>query len=164
MNNGGQCGNVDHGHALIFVSFRQACMTRLLRYTPPMPDFSGIFAALKPVLAEQEGRLAVQKDTSSEYSLVTKRPSPFPQHKGQPMWFGAVKLSKAYVSFHLMPLYMSPTLEKEISPALKKRMQGKTCFNFKAAPDEELLADLKKLTSACAAAWDKQFRISATSE
>jgi hypothetical protein len=42
-------------------------------------------------------------------------------------------------------------------------MQGKTCFNFKAAPDEELLADLKNLTSACAAAWDKQFRLSATS-
>jgi hypothetical protein len=61
------------------------------------------------------------------------------------MWFGAVKLGKAYVSFHLMPLYMSPTLDKEISPALKKRMQGKTCFNFKVVPDEEVLADLKKL-------------------
>ena len=127
-----------------------------------MPDFSRIFAALKPVMAEEEGRLAVQKDTSSEYSLVTKGPSPFPQHKGQPMWFGAVKLGRAYVSFHLMPLYMSPTLEKEISPALKKRMQGKTCFNFKSVPDEELLADLKKLTAACAAAWEKRSHLSAT--
>ena len=77
-----------------------------------MPDFSRIFAVLKPVMAEHKDRLAVQKDTSSEYSLVTKGPSPFPQHKGHPMWFGAVKLGKAYVSFHLMPLYMSPTLEK----------------------------------------------------
>ncbi len=128
-----------------------------------MSDFCGIFAALKPVMAEQEGRLAVQKDTPSEYSLVTKGPSPFPQHRGHPMWFGAVRLGKAYVSFHLMALYMSPTLEKEISPALKKRMQGKTCFNFKAVPDEELLADLKNLTAACAAVWDKQFRLSATS-
>jgi hypothetical protein len=128
-----------------------------------MPDFSRIFAVLKPVMSEEEGRLAVQKDTSSEYSLITKDPSPFPQHKGQPMWFGAVKLGKAYVSFHLMPLYMSATLEKEISPALKKRMQGKTCFNFKAVPDKELLADLKKLTAACAAAWEKDFHLSATS-
>jgi hypothetical protein len=62
-----------------------------------------------------------------------------------------------------MPLYMSSTLEKEISPALKKRMQGKTCFNFKTVPDGELIADLKKLTAVCAAAWDKQFRLSATS-
>jgi hypothetical protein len=128
-----------------------------------MPDFSRIFAALKLVMAEEKDRLAVQKDTPSEYSLITKGPSPFPQHKGQPMWFGAVKLGKAYVSFHLMPLYMSPTLKKEISPALKKRMQGKTCFNFTAVPDEALLADLKKVTAACAAAWDKQFRLSASS-
>ena len=128
-----------------------------------MLDFSGIFAALKPVMAEQEGRFAVQKDTPSEYSLVTKRPSPFPQHKGEPMWFGAVKLGKSYVSFHLMPIYMSPTLEKEISPALKKSMHGKTCFNFQAVPDEGLLADLKNLTAACAASWDKQFHLSATS-
>jgi hypothetical protein len=126
-----------------------------------MSDFSEIFTALKPVMAQQEGRFAVQKDTSSEYSLATKGPSPFPQHKGQAMWFGGVKLGKAYVSFHLMPLYMSPSLEKEISPALKKRMQGKTCFNFKAVPTKELIADLKKLTAACAAAWDKQFRVSA---
>jgi hypothetical protein len=53
-----------------------------------MSDFSVVFAALKQVMAKEEGRLAVQKDTSSEYSLVTKGPSPFPQHKGQPMWFG----------------------------------------------------------------------------
>jgi hypothetical protein len=128
-----------------------------------MSDFSRIFAALKSVMAEHEGRLAVQKNTKSEYSLATKGPSPFPQHKGQPMWFGAVKLGKAYVSFHLVPLYMSPALQKGISPALKKRMQGKACFNFKAVPDEELLADLKKLTAACAAAWEKQFQHSATS-
>jgi hypothetical protein len=116
-------------------------------------EFATIFAALKSVMAEQESGLAVRKDTPTEYSLVTKHASPFPQHKGQPMWFGAVKLGKAYVSFHLMPLYMSPTLEKEISPALKKRMQGKTCFNFKTLPDAELIADLKRLTAVAARAW-----------
>jgi hypothetical protein len=152
--------------------FRQACaikeldLIREISASPGrslilrrMPEFSRIFGALKPVMAEQEGRLAVQKDTPYEYSLVTMGPSPFPQHKGRPMWFGAVKLGKAYVSFHLMPLYMSPTLEKEISPALKKRMQGKSCFNFKAVPDEKLLMDLKNLTEACARAWDKQFHL-----
>jgi hypothetical protein len=85
----------------------------LLQILRRRPDSSRIFAALKPVMAEEEGRLAVQKDNSSEYSLVRKVPSPFPQHKGQPMWFGALKLGKAYVSFHLMPLYMSPTLERK---------------------------------------------------
>lgn len=69
------------------------------------------------------------------------------------MWFGAVKQGKAYVSFHLMPLYMSAALEKQISPALKKRMQGKTCFNFKTIPESALIADLKKLTAAAAGEW-----------
>ena len=117
-------------------------------------EFAPIFAALKSVMAEQQSGLAVQKDTPTEYSLVTKYPSPFPQHKGHPMWFGAVKLGKAYVSFHLMPLYMSPALQKEISPPLKKRMQGKTCFNCKTLPDGELIADLKRLVAVAARAWD----------
>ena len=104
-------------------------------------------------MAEHAGRLAIQKDTPIEYSLLTKGPSPFPQHKGQPMWFGSVKQAKAYVSFHLMPLYMSATLKIQISPALKKRMQGKTCFNFKTIPDAELIADLKRLMEAAAGEW-----------
>ena len=118
-------------------------------------EFAAIFATLKPVMAEQAGRLAVQKDTPIEYSLMTKGPSPFPQHSGQPMWFGAVKQGKAYVSIHLMPLYMSATLEKQISPALKKRMQGKTCFNFKAIPDAELIAELTRLPTAAAGEWTR---------
>jgi hypothetical protein len=124
-------------------------------------EFGPIFVALKAVMAQQESGLAVQKDTPTEYSLVTKHPSPFPQHKGHPMWFGAVKLGKAYVSFHLMPLYMSPALQKEISPALKKRMQGKTCFNFKTMPDAELIADLKRLTAVASRAWDLPSQIDA---
>jgi len=57
------------------------------------------------------------------------------------------------VSFHLMPLYMSASLEKQIPPALKKRMQGKTCFNFKVIPDAQSVADLKRLTAAAADEW-----------
>ena len=62
------------------------------------------------------------------------------------MYFGSVRLGKAYVAFHLMPLYMNEELTATISPALKKRMQGKSCFNFKSAPEPELVAELKRLT------------------
>ena len=118
-----------------------------------MAEFSSAFAALKRVLAKHAKALAVQTDTDAVYSLVGKVPSPYPQHKGQPMWFGSVKLGKAYVSFHLMPLYMNPVLENTVSPALKKRMQGKTCFNFKAAPEPELLKELENLTVAALEDW-----------
>ena len=115
-----------------------------------------VFAALKPVLAGEASRLAVKVDSSKEYTLVTKSASPYPQHKGQPMWFGAVKLGKAYVSYHLMPLYMNGPLAKTVSPQLKKHMQGKTCFNFKVPPPAEVLEELRRLTKAAADQWDGQ--------
>lgn len=116
-------------------------------------DFAAVFAALKPALSAHANALSVKADTSTEYTLVTKSPSPFPQHKGQPMYFGSLRLGKAYVSFHLMPLYMCPKLIQRISPALKKRMQGKTCFNFKTDPDPALIAELAELTGAGLKQW-----------
>jgi hypothetical protein len=114
-----------------------------------MPEqFAAAFAALRPVLAKYADHLTVKADTPTEYALVTKRPSPFPQHKGHPMDFGAIRSGKAYVSFHLMPIYIYPALAKSIPPALKKRMQGKSCFNFKAPPEPDLLAGLARLTEA----------------
>jgi hypothetical protein len=120
-----------------------------------MTAFTSAFAALKPVLAKYANRLAVKADTSVEYTLVTKSASPFPQHKGQPMFFGSVRLGKAYVSYHLMPLYMCPVLAIRIAPALKKRMQGKTCFNFKADPEPEIIAALTRLTEAAFQQWSE---------
>ena len=118
--------------------------------------FPAVFTVLKPVLARYAKRLAVKTDTSIEYTLVTKSASPFKQHKGQPLYFGSIRLGKAYVSFHLLPLYMSPALIKNISPALKKRMQGKACFNFKTEPEPELVAGLKQLTEAAFKQWSEQ--------
>jgi hypothetical protein len=111
-------------------------------------DLSEVFSALKPILAKYARRLAVTLDTSTEFALETKSPSPFPQHKGQPLQFGSVRLGKTYVSFHLMPLYMCPVLTQRVSPALKSRMHGKTCFNFRNDPAPELIAELKGLTEA----------------
>ena len=116
-------------------------------------DFSSVFAALKPVLAHCAERLSVKTDTPAGYVLDTRTPSPFPQHKGHPLFFGALRLGKAYVSVHLMPLYMCPKLNQSISPMLKKRMQGKTCFNFKAVPEKSLLAELDQLAQACLEDW-----------
>jgi len=125
----------------------------LLHYEPMAGDYPSVFAALKPILGKYARRLAVKTDTATEYTLITKSASPFPQHKGQPMWFGSVKIGKAYVSFHLMPIYMHPGLQKAVSPALKRCMQGKSCFNFKTEPGSEALADLDRLTNQAAEDW-----------
>lgn len=59
--------------------------------------------------------------------------------------FGAVITRKNYVSYYLMPVYMYPDLLEGISPELKKRMQGKSCFNFNKV-DDRLMDELAKLT------------------
>ena len=116
-------------------------------------DYARAFSALKSVFAAYQDRLAVNADNEKEYTLVTQKPSPFPQHKGHPMFFGSVRLGRAYVSFHLMPIYMQPPLTREMSPELKKRMQGKTCFNFKSEPAPALISELARLTEAGFCSW-----------
>ena len=108
-------------------------------------EFESAFQALKAIYTPYADRLHVKADTPTNYALYSRVPSPFPQHKGRGMYFGSVEIGKAYVAFHLMPLYMNEKLTATISPTLKKRMQGKTCFNFKAVPEAEILAELERL-------------------
>ena len=68
-----------------------------------------------------------------------------PNSKGREVWFGAARIGKNYVSYHLMPVYACPDLMEGMSPALKKRMQGKSCFNFTHV-DDLLFQELAELT------------------
>jgi len=117
---------------------------------------AAVFASLKAVFSRVAKHLALKTDTQTEYALVGKSPSPFPQHRGHPIDFGSIRVGKSYVSLHLMPLYMCPELNQSISPGLKKRMQGKTCFNFKGDPDPELVAELKRLAEDAYKQWSKR--------
>lgn len=105
-------------------------------------DFAKAFYALKMVFAKYEKHLHVTADTREKYYLETRSPS----YKGKPLFFGAVIRGRVSVSFHLMPLYWEPALAQGISAGLKKRMQGKSCFNF-LAPDAALTRELGTLTS-----------------
>ena len=60
--------------------------------------FAEVFALLKAILATQTRQLAVKTDTAAEYTLVTKSGSPFPQHKGEPLflsWCDSPRLTSA---------------------------------------------------------------------
>jgi hypothetical protein len=106
-------------------------------------DFARAFYALKRLFARHAKYLHVNTDTRGRYYLETRSPS----YKGKPLFFGAVVSGKAYVSFHLMPLYWDASLRKRVSRELHKRMQGKSCFNF-TAPDPALFRELAKLTAS----------------
>ena len=68
--------------------------------------------------------------------------------------FAGVKLGRRYVSYYLMGLYRDPGLTKDMSQALRKRMQGKSCFNFTKV-DDELFHELDLLTARCHDYYDK---------
>jgi hypothetical protein len=106
-------------------------------------DFATVFAKLKAIFKPYAKKMDVAQDTKGYYLLNTRH---IMKNK-QPLCFGGVRLGKAYVSFYLMSVYACPDLMKGMSPELKKRMQGKSCFNFKAV-DEKLFKELEKLTQA----------------
>ena len=106
-------------------------------------DFAPVFAALKELLGPYEKHLHVLPYKPEFYALVTRQPV----YKGKPVWFAAIRMGKNYVSYHFMPVYMNPAMQKRIPPELKKRMQGKACFNFTEV-DPMLFRQLAHLTAA----------------
>lgn len=112
-----------------------------------MPDaFEPVFAALHSMMLAAAPGMIVTQDGPGH--LVLKTPWNEPG-KQEPAWFGMVQIKKTYVSCHLMPLYALPSLLADASPALLKRMQGKSCFNFKKV-EQDLFAELAVLTRRCA--------------
>jgi hypothetical protein len=106
-------------------------------------NFGEVFGALKPVLAKYEKRLFVKMDKPDYYYLETKSRS----YQGERMFFAALRTGKACVSVYLMPVYSYPELLKGLRVGLKKRMQGKSCFNF-ADVDREAIDQLRELVAA----------------
>ncbi|MBM3127456.1 MAG: hypothetical protein FJ009_02330 [Chloroflexi bacterium] len=106
-----------------------------------MTNLKTTFVRLKKILQKHAKQLTVTADTPDAYYLDAAYSEKFKRQ----MFFGAAQIKKRYVSFYLMPVYAFPDLLKGISPALKKRMQGKSCFNFTEI-DDEMLAELAALT------------------
>jgi hypothetical protein len=94
---------------------------------PEQNDFSMVFEQLKSILKPYAQSLTVKADTADTYYLD----GPYSEKWNKELFFGSAQIKKNYVSFYLMPVYMYPELLKDVSPELKKRMQGKSCFNFK---------------------------------
>ena len=109
-------------------------------------DFDAVYRRLHALLARRAAGLVVLKDDGKEYTLVTNETD----KAGKPVYFACVRLGKAYVSYHLVPLYCNPALLEGCSAPLEKRKQGKTCFNFRDI-DEALFAELGELTDRCLA-------------
>ncbi len=108
----------------------------------PTPEqLDEVFTRLRPLLVAHRPRLVELEDEPGSYALGVQRV----RDDGYRVWFGAVKIGKRYVSYHLMPVYAHPELLDDVSPALRRRMQGKSCFSFTRV-DGELFTELDALT------------------
>lgn len=103
-----------------------------------------VFSTLKNILSTCQYDFHIKHDSADHYYLETTTAD------GKPEMFAAVQIKKNYVSLHLFPVYLDPSLLDGISDALRKRMQGKSCFNF--GPKHDMPVDeVKALVAHCAA-------------
>src|ERR1041385_6264851 len=120
---------------------------------PKQNNLQEVFDRLKKIFTPYEKSMDVSRDTDEWYLLNTRHLL----KKNYPLAFGGVHLGKNYVSVHILSFYYTPAQTKAISPELKKRMQGKACFNFKQV-DEKLFKELAAITKAGAKRFnDKKF-------
>jgi hypothetical protein len=121
----------------------------LVPYT--MKSLNAVFLELKAILQPYAEQLDVKVDTDSELYIDTHHI----QKNKKPLFFGTVQIKMNYVSYYLMPVYVDPGLLDGISAKLKKRMQGKSCFNFSEI-DRVLFEELGQLTEAGFASYKEQ--------
>lgn len=98
--------------------------------------FDQLAALLRPYAAHHE----IKIDTPTHLYLEERLSS------AKPQLFAAVQAKASYVAVHLFPVYTRPELLQGLSPELRARMQGKSCFNFKSMeqiPSDELRSLVK---------------------
>ena len=123
-----------------------------------MPDLQPVFEELRRRMSLHEDvfrRSVNLGDANSSAARTVDEPTPETSYlllgaatEKYPdgLMFGAVNVGKRYVSYHLMCVYMAPGLLEEMSPQLRRRMQGKSCFNFTKVA-EALFDELSAITA-----------------
>ena len=120
------------------------------------PAFEPVYAELRDRMIRAAPNQTVVTDSPGH--LVLHAPIPNPLKPAERMWFGAIQIRKGYVSYHLMPVYSHAALRDQVSPELGRRMQGKSCFNFKKS-DPALFDELERLTVEGARLYGQPFEV-----
>ncbi len=122
-----------------------------------MPDLDTVYDELSRRLARHEGDFRPTHN-STDANAPRSRKDPDAVDPGSYLLLGAptdrypdgqmfagVRKGKRYVSYYLTSVYLEPGQLESLSPDLRKRMQGKSCFNFTQV-DEDLFEELDALT------------------
>jgi hypothetical protein len=113
----------------------------------PEAEFAAVSARLREILLPYGEQYAITRDEPGLMSVEVRG------REGQPGgYFAGVRSGKRYVSYYLMSVYAFPEQLAGLSPELRRRMQGKACFNFTRV-DESLMTELAELTARGVERW-----------
>jgi hypothetical protein len=98
---------------------------------PSPEDLAAVEARLRAVLVPYEERLA----WATIYSIPMLCRPGAKAHD----WFAFVKPASKHVGFYLLPMHQHPELRDGLSPALSKRLTGKSTFTFKVLDEAEMV-------------------------
>lgn len=115
--------------------------------TLPSTEFQAVADRLRQILEPYRDRYSVTRDGPAGMALEVRG------LEGQPRgYFAGIRVGKSYVSYYLMAVYAFPDLVMAMSPQLRRRMQGKACFNFTRV-DDALMTELAEVTARGAQRW-----------
>ena len=119
-------------------------------------EFQALFERIRAMFRKHEPSCVLRCDEPGRYYLDTNEVR---AKDGYRTMFGGVEIKKNYVSAHLMPVYLHRDLLDGVGDGLRKRMQGKSCLNFKKI-DEGQLTELEALIDEGHARFSADGRIS----
>ena len=103
--------------------------------------FTDVEDRLREILQPLRSRLVATRDRPGDLALE------IPGLEGKPWGYVAgIRRGKRYVSYYLMSVYAEPAIATAMSQELRRRMQGKACFNFTRV-DEPLFEELGRITT-----------------
>jgi len=103
-------------------------------------SFDAVERRLRQILEPLRSKLVATRDRPGDLALE------IPGLEGQPWGYVAgIRRGKRYVSYYLMSVYADPKIAESMSPELRRRKQGKSCFNFNHL-DEPLFEELAHVT------------------
>jgi len=109
-----------------------------------MSDLIAVFSKLKEILQQYEPPFSHKTDTKTGFDLWSFRDVEISGRKYPELFFGAVTARGKYVSLYNMAIYMNKELTEGFSPALKKKLSGKSCFHLTEL-NESILSEIEDL-------------------
>lgn len=105
----------------------------------PRDDFVEVDRRLRGIFDPFRARLVATKDDAD--GLILQIPGLEDVPWG---YVGGARVGKRYVSVYLMSVYAQPEVAESMSAELRRRMRGRSCFNFTTI-DEPLFEGLARI-------------------